>query len=835
MSFIQVRNLKNTVMQIKNKFKSYLPHLIAVLIFTVVSFAYFYPVLEGKVLKANDSTVSRISSKEIQDFRVKNGREPLWTNSMFSGMPSYLISTVYPGNLMKPVDTFLRTYGMPVSVLFLSMLGFYILLLVFGVTPWLAITGALAYGLSSFFFQILGAGHNTQAIALAYMAPMIGGIYYAYRYNAIKGALFTAFILTLEIQANHPQITYYAMLCLLVFGIVEFIYSVKNKTIPKFLKTSGLLIIPFVIAIGINFASLYSIYEYGKYSIRGKSDLTVNNVSNSSGLDKDYITYWSYGVGETFNMLIPNFKGGSSKPFDRDSETVKVLTQNKMQSAVDQVQKYWGTQPGTEGPHYIGAIVIFLFVLGLIIIKGPEKWWLLSATILSIMLAWGKNFMPFSNLFIDYFPGYNKFRAVTMTLVIAEFCIPLLGILALRDIFNGTITKKGIIKSLQIAAGITGGFLLLVLIIPGIAGSFLSPQENGYPDWLRTSMIADRKDLLKTDAFRSLVFILLSVGVILGFIYEKIRKEYAILAIGVLIVFDLWTVDKRYLNADKFEKQSTIQKSFTPTVADAIILKDPSYFRVLNLAVSTFNDNSPTSYFHKSIGGYHGAKMERYQELIDSSIIKDLMLYNSIISTAKSLEDLQPALQKLYSNNALNMLNAKYIIISGQMAPEINKNALGNAWFVEKPVMVENANEEISAINKISPANEAAIDIVFKDQIRKSSFSVLEDEKIELVSYQPDELIYKYSAKEEKLVVFSEIYYPAGWKSYIDGKESKYFRADYVLRGMVVPAGDHEIKFSFKPASYIVGNKVSLASSLVLILLLAGYFLMKFKNKSKTE
>ena len=835
MSFIQVRNLKNIVMQIKNKFKSYLPHLIAVLIFTVVSFAYFYPVLEGKVLKANDSTVSRISSKEIQDFRVKNGREPLWTNSMFSGMPSYLISTVYPGNLMKPVDTFLRTYGMPVSVLFLSMLGFYILLLVFGVTPWLAITGALAYGLSSFFFQILGAGHNTQAIALAYMAPMIGGIYYAYRYNAIKGALFTAFILTLEIQANHPQITYYAMLCLLVFGIVEFIYSVKNKTIPKFLKTSGLLIIPFVIAIGINFASLYSIYEYGKYSIRGKSDLTVNNVSNSSGLDKDYITYWSYGVGETFNMLIPNFKGGSSKPFDRDSETVKVLTQNKMQSAVDQVQKYWGTQPGTEGPHYIGAIVIFLFVLGLIIIKGPEKWWLLSATILSIMLAWGKNFMPFSNLFIDYFPGYNKFRAVTMTLVIAEFCIPLLGILALRDIFNGTITKKGIIKSLQIAAGITGGFLLLVLIIPGIAGSFLSPQENGYPDWLRTSMIADRKDLLKTDAFRSLVFILLSVGVILGFIYEKIRKEYAILAIGVLIVFDLWTVDKRYLNADKFEKQSTIQKSFTPTVADAIILKDPSYFRVLNLAVSTFNDNSPTSYFHKSIGGYHGAKMERYQELIDSSIIKDLMLYNSIISTAKSLEDLQPALQKLYSNNALNMLNAKYIIISGQMAPEINKNALGNAWFVEKPVMVENANEEISAINKISPANEAAIDIVFKDQIRKSSFSVLEDEKIELVSYQPDELIYKYSAKEEKLVVFSEIYYPAGWKSYIDGKESKYFRADYVLRGMVVPAGDHEIKFSFKPASYIVGNKVSLASSLVLILLLAGYFLMKFKNKSKTE
>jgi hypothetical protein len=339
-------------------------------------------------------------------------------------------------------------------------------------------------------------------------------------------------------------------------------------------------------------------------------------------------------------------------------------------------------------------------------------------------------------------------------------------------------------------------------------------------------MIADRKDLLKSDTFRSLVFILLSVGVILGFIFEKIRKEYAILILGVLIVFDLWSVDKRYLNADKFVKRSEMQKSFIPSAADAFILKDPSYYRVLNLAASTF---------HKSIGGYHGAKMERYQELIDSSIIRDLMLYNTVIGTAKSLEDLQPALQELYSNNALNMLNTKYFIISGQMAPEINKNALGNAWFVEKPVMVDNANMEISAINRINPAKEAAIDVAFKDQIIKSSFPVLENEKIELVSYQPDELIYKYSTKEEKLVVFSEIYYPAGWKSYIDGKESKYFRANYVLRGMVVPAGDHEIKFAFKPSSYIVGNKISLASSIVLMLLLAGYVLMQFKNKSKSE
>ena len=681
-------------MQIKNKIKPILPHLIAVLLFMVVSFVYFYPVLEGKVLKANDSTVSKINSKEIQDFREKNGREPLWTNSIFSGMPAYLISTRYPGNLIKYADGFLRMFKMPVSVLFLSMLGFYILLLIFEVDPWLAMAGAMAYGFSSFFFQILGAGHNTQAIALAYVAPMIGGIYYTYRHDALKGALFTTFILALEIQANHPQITYYALICLLIFGIVEFVYSLKNKSVVKFLKTSALLIIPFIVAIGINFASLYTTYEYGKYSIRGKSDLTVENKNTTSGLNKDYITTWSYGVDETFNLLIPNYKGGSSRPFDRTSETYKILSQNNNQAAANELQKYWGTQPGTDGPHYVGAIVFFLFVLGLILIKGPEKWWLLAATILSIMLAWGKNFMPFSNLFIDYFPGYNKFRAVTMTLVIAEFCIPLLGFLALRDIFNGTTTKKEIIRGLKIAAGITGGFILLIIILPGIAGSFLGQNESEYPEWLKNALITDRKVLLRSDAVRSLVFILLSSGVILGFIFEKLRKEYAILIITVLVVLDLWTVDKRYLDADRFERPSTIQKSFTPTVADAFILKDPLQNRVLNLQ-SPFSDNSPTSYFHKSIGGYHGAKMERYQELIDSCIYPELGAFGGAAKKVQSFEELQMAFNNTPAP-ALNMLNTKYVIFNPSYPPLINPNALGNAWFVEKPVIVENANKEIS-------------------------------------------------------------------------------------------------------------------------------------------
>ena len=818
-------------MQISDRLKPFLPHLIAVVIFIVISFVYFYPVLEGKVLKANDSTVSKINSKEIQDFREKNGREPLWTNSIFSGMPAYLISTKYPGNLIKYVDTFLRMFKMPVSVLFISMLGFYILLLVFGVDPWLAIAGSIGFGFSSFFFQILGAGHNTQAIALAYMSPMIAGIYYAYRKDALKGALFTAFVLALEIQANHPQITYYALICLLIFVIVEFIFSLKNKTVVTFLKTSTLLIIPFIIAIGINFASLYTTYEYGKYSIRGKSDFTTVNKNTTSGLDKDYITFWSYGVDETFNLLIPDYKGGGSRPFDRNSETFKALAKNGNQTAINQLQKYWGTQNGTDGPHYVGAIVLFLFVLGLILIKGPEKWWLLIATILSIALSWGKNFMPLSNLFIDFFPGYNKFRAVTMILVISEFCIPLLGFLALRDIFNSTTTKKDVLRALKIAGGITCGFILLTIIIPGIAGSFLSENESSVPEWLKSALISDRKMLLRSDSFRSLIFILLSAGTILGFIFAKIRKEYAILIITLLVLLDLWTVDKRYLDADHFERPALIQKSFTPTTADAFILKDVSDYRVFNFT-GAFSDNTPTSYFHKSIGGYHGAKIERYQALIDSCIYPELTRFSAAGQKAQSVEELQKALDNT-PLPALDMLNTKYLIYNPGAEPLINHHALGNSWFVDNPIMAENANKDILLVRSFDPSKQATIDNVFKDQVLKSVYPVLENEKIELTSYQPDELHYKSHATSEKLAVFSEIYYPAGWKCYIDGKESKYLRADWVLRGMIVPAGDHDIKFIFRPSSYYTGNKVSLASSVLLILLFGGYFFNKYR-KSKS-
>jgi hypothetical protein len=816
-------------MEIRDKIKPALPHIFAVILFIVISFAYFYPVLEGKVLKANDSTVSNVNSKEIRDYREKFQKEPLWTNSIFCGMPAYLISTRFPGNLMKHADTLLRVFKMPVSVLFISMAGFYLLLLIFGLNSWLAIAGAIAYGFSSFFFQILAAGHNTQAIALAYMAPMIGGIYYAYRYDAIKGALLTAFMLSLEILANHPQITYYAMICLLIFGITEFVFSIKEKTLPRFLKTSLILIIPFLIAVGINFGNLNTIREYGKYSIRGKSELKSEHKNVSAGLDRDYIVTWSYGIDETMNLLIPNYKGGSSKPFDKDSETVKVLRQNKAGEAANQFVKYWGSQTlGTDGPHYMGAIVIFLFVLGLIVIKGREKWWLLIATILSVMLAWGKNFMPLTNLFIDYFPGYNKFRAVTMTLVIAQFCIPLLGFLALREYYNGNLSKKEMFRGIKIAGGITVGLLLLILIFPGIAGSFISPNEIEYkfPDWLTSALETDRKALLRTDTFRSLVFIVLGAGAILGFISGKLRKEYSILLITLLILFDLWGAGKRYLNADRFERLSVVQKSFTPGIADAAILKDQSYNRVLNLSVSTFNDNSPTSWFHKSIGGYHGAKLKRYQELIDSSISRELALFGSV----KTVEELLPLFAK---TPVLNMLNSKYVIYNPDVPPIVNPDALGNVWFAEKPVLVENANKELAAVSLIDPSKEAVIDTRFRDQVNGSVYKVSGNDKIELVSYQPNELEYKYTAEGEKLAVFSEIYYPAGWKCYIDGKESRYFRTNYVLRGMILPDGTHQVKFSFEPSSYINGNKISLASSILLILITAGYFLSGFIKRSK--
>jgi hypothetical protein len=821
-------------MQAKNWLRLALPHLVAVVVFMTVSVVYFYPVLEGKVLQANDQSVASNSAREISDFRARYGEEPLWTNSMFSGMPAYLISTLYKGNLLSYADRALKFLKHPASLIFLTMLGFYVMLLFFRVDPWLAIAGGLAYGFSTYFFFSLAAGHNTKALAIAYMAPMIGGIYYTYRQNAVKGAILTTFFLTLEILANHPQITYYAFICILVFIVTEFVFAIRNNEFRKFLRSSLILILPLILSVGMNFNSLYPIYEYGKYSTRGKSDLvTAGGEKQSGGLDKDYITQWSFGIDETPTLFIPNFRGGACIPFNNNSETAAALRRNNAGQYLRQFQMYWGTQPWVDGPVYVGAVAFFLFILGLIIVKGPEKWWLLAATVLSVMLAWGKNFMPLTDLFLNIFPGYNKFRAVTMILVIAELCIPLMGILAVRDILNGNTGTKEVWKGIKIAFGITGGITVLLVLVPGIAGSFLSPVEKqaNLPAWLSTALTDDRKMLLRGDSLRSFFFITLAAGTLAAFYYKKLKKEHVIIVLSLLFILDMWMVDKRYLNADRFVRKETRAKMNAPTIADNLILRDTTNYRVLNLSVSPFNDAS-TSYYHKSIGGYHGAKLKRYQELIDSSLNYDINLIQTVGGTAKTIDEIQMVFEK---TSALNMLNAKYIIYSADEAPLVNHRALGNAWFVERPEIVENANQELSDINKIDPSKVALIDRKFSSQIKNTSYPPSAGDSIWLKSYKPNELIYESKTSGENLAVFSEIYYPAGWKCYIDGKESNYFRTDYVLRGMIIPAGNHEIKFAFKPSSYATGNHISLISSLIFLLLAAGYIGTLLRTKAKTD
>jgi len=822
-------------MNSSNLIKKSLPHILAVVIFLAITVLYFYPVLEGKVLHTNDGTVARNAAKEITEYRDRTGKEALWTNSMFSGMPAYMISVKFTGNIISHVDSFLKILKLPIASIFLTMLGFYILLLIFRVRPWLAIAGAIAYGMSTYFFFILSAGHNTKAMAIAYMAPMIGAIYYTYRREAILGAILTTFFLSLQIYANHPQITYYAFICLFVFVITEFVYAVREKRLPAFVKSSLVLVIPVVLAVGMNFASLYTTYEYSKYSIRGKSDLVYDNKTTSKGLDIEYATQWSYGVDETMTLLIPNFKGGANIPFDRNSKTVTTLKQNNAGQYASGFYQYWGTQPWTDGPVYVGAIVVFLFVLGLVLVKGPEKWWLLVATILSIMLAWGKNFLPLTNLFMNFFPGYNKFRAVTMTLVIAEFCMPLLAVITLRDILEGTIDRKQLFRGLKIALGVTGGLTLIFLIFPGIAGNFSSANDGDQlPEWLGSAMKADRISLLRNDAFRSLVFIILASSVILGFVFEKIKKEYAIILLGLLFLIDMFGIDKRYLNSDKFVNQTTIARNEVPSLADKRILEDKTDYRVLSLAVSTFSDASVSQY-HKSIGGYNGAKLRRYQEMIDTLLAYDLAVYRRDLSMAQSLKDILPAIDLLKNNQALRMLNTKYFIVNPQIDPVLNEKALGNAWFAGTVKFATNANEELSLVKTIDPANEAVIESSFKKFVTNSTYSKEKGDTIALTSYQPNELIYKYNASGERLAIFSEVWYPAGWKAFIDGKPADYLRANWILRGMIVPGGSHEIRFSFEPASFRIGNAVSTASSIIFILIAAGYAGMYFVNSRKKK
>lgn len=801
----------------------YLPHILNLALFLLVSLIYFFPVIEGKKLRAHDNTVYLSASREISEYRDKYGEEALWTNSMFSGMPAYLISTLYPGNLIHHIDKAIKTLSVPVAAIFLAMAGFYILLLFYGLNPWVAGAGAIAYSFSSYFFIILGAGHNTKAFALAYMAPMIGSIIYAYRKNVFHGALFLAWFLSLELMASHLQITYYALLTILLFGATELIFSIKDNRAIQFLKNTALLIVPVIIAVAINFGTILTTYEYSKYSMRGKSELTLPPGQNDRGLQIDYATEWSYGIDETMTLLIPSFKGGASDPFPDGSETYEVLRKNNSLQYARQLPSYWGAQRFTSGPVYVGAIVFFMFVMGLFILKGPDKWWLLAATLLALLLSWGRNLMWFTRLFMDYVPGYDKFRGVSMSLVIAEFTIPLLAFLAFNTIVDRKLPAGVLIKGMKNAAAVTGGLLLLFILFPRLSGSFLSDVEQGQlPQWLSAAMAADRLEMLRSDAIRSFIFVTLTVSLIYLFLKDRLQLKFLIPALLALILADMWPVNKRYMGNDKFVSATQFSKGFSSTRADDIILKDPGINRVLNISVSTFNDAS-TSYFHQSVGGYHGAKLRRYQELIDSVMTPELQALFNTLNTAQTEGDLMKTLSEM---TAFNMLNTKYIIYNPDANPITNPYAAGNAWFADTVIMVSDSNEELEKL-PYATITQAIVTDEFRDMaITGRQTENNSTDYIRLVSYKPNELVYHSSSVSQKTALFSEIYYPAGWKSWIDGVEQHYFRANYVLRALSIPAGEHEIVFRFKPESYYTGNKVALAGSVLLFLITAGFIIM---------
>jgi len=800
-------------------FKKVFPHVVAVVSFLIISYAYFPSLLEGKSIQQSDVTHYKGAAKEIKDYREKTGEEALWTNRMFGGMPSFLISTYY-NNHTRILNKIFRFAKKPASMVFSCLLGFYITLLLLGVNPWLSIVGSFAYAFSSYYFIILAAGHNTKAIAISYMAPLIASIIYSYRKRLLLGMALTGMFLTLIITINHPQITYYALIIVIVFAIFELIKNIKNKTLNHFLKVSLLLLIPLVLAVGSNLGKLWSVYEYGKHSIRGESPIQTDEENQTSGLDKDYATAWSYGISETFTLLIPNYAGGASQSeLSNDSETYEALINQNVPPArakqfTENAPTYHGDQPFTSGPVYLGALVLFLFVFSLYIVKGPIKWWVITVSILAVLLSWGNNFMALTDFFMEYVPGYNKFRTVSMTLVIVQFTVPLFAFLGLRKLFQKEVSKENFLKALKYSVYILGGLCLLFILLPGIFQNFSGASDARLPEWLSEALRNDRKALVRKDAFRSLVFIFIGAAILWAYYTKKIKYSHSLLLLGAFILIDMWTIDKRYLNENNFAPKNQVQNPYPKTKADNYILQDPAKnFRVLNLAVSVFNDAS-TSYYHNSIGGYHGAKLQRYQDMIE------LHIQNEIKNIGNSLQGKnvrQKLDQTLRNQEVLNMLNTKYIIYRKDATPIQNQYKQGNAWFVNNYKLVPDAMAEIKALNNFDPAKTAIIHEEFEEKL-ENDYRKDTTGQIRLTKYEPNHLSYEYQANSDQLVIFSEIYYPDGWVLYIDGEESEILRANYVLRAATIPAGQHTIEMKFKPNSYYIGNKVSGIASIILLI-----------------
>ena len=819
--------------------KKLLPDLIAILAFVLLSFAYFFPAdIENRILFQHDTAAGAGAGQEVKEYYEQTGERSRWTNSLFGGMPMYQIAPSYDSTkslqwVQKAYQLFLPDY---VCLTFMLMLGFYILLRVFGIPVWLAGLGGIMWAFSSYFFILISAGHIWKFITLAYVPPTIAGIVLAYRGKLLWGGILTALFVALQITSNHVQMSYYFFFVILFFVGAYFEKAWRTKTLPQFFKASAVLIVAALVGIAANVSNLYHTYAYSKETMRGKSELVQTGDAakqTSSGLDRDYITQWSYGIDETLTLLVPNFKGGASAALSQ-SETAMSKANPMYSSLYGSLTQYFGTQPMTSGPVYVGAFVLFLFVLGCFIVKGPLKWALIGATFFSIVLSWGKNFMPLTDFFIDYVPLYNKFRAVSSILVIAEFTIPLLAIFALKRLLEEPEILKQEKKPLGISLLLTAGIALLLAIAPGSIGSGYVPAQEAQmlqnavnqqmiPANELSGILANlgemRAELVSSDALRS--FIIIGIGCSQLWLYAsgKLRSSLTIAGITILCLADMWGVNKRYLNDAQFVPHSIRTETFTKTNTDELILQDTSLdYRVLNFATSTFDDNN-TSYWHKSVGGYHPAKLRRYQEMIEHHISPEMQAAYKAIATAGGEMDSVDA----NKFRILNMLNTKYFIFPAgqqrQTVPILNPHAYGNAWFVNKVQYVNNANEEIDALDSIIPTETAVVDARFKDVLKGTTESYKDSlSSIRLTSYAPNRLTYETNNAQDGIAVFSEIYYPDGWHVTIDGQPAELARADYILRTMYVPAGQHTIEMRFDPTSLHVTEGIAYGALALLVI-----------------
>lgn len=819
--------------------KKLLPDLIAILAFVLLSFAYFFPAdIENRILFQHDTAAGAGAGQEVKEYYEQTGERSRWTNSLFGGMPMYQIAPSYDSTkslqwVQKAYQLFLPDY---VCLTFMLMLGFYILLRVFGIPVWLAGLGGIMWAFSSYFFILISAGHIWKFITLAYVPPTIAGIVLAYRGKLLWGGILTALFVALQITSNHVQMSYYFFFVILFFVGAYFEKAWRTKTLPQFFKASAVLIVAALVGIAANVSNLYHTYAYSKETMRGKSELVQTGDAakqTSSGLDRDYITQWSYGIDETLTLLVPNFKGGASAALSQ-SETAMSKANPMYSSLYGSLTQYFGTQPMTSGPVYVGAFVLFLFVLGCFIVKGPLKWALIGATFFSIVLSWGKNFMPLTDFFIDYVPLYNKFRAVSSILVIAEFTIPLLAIFALKRLLEEPEILKQEKKPLGISLLLTAGIALLLAVAPGSIGSGYVPAQEAQmlqnavnqqmiPANEFSGILANlgemRAELVSSDALRS--FIIIGIGCSLLWLYAsgKLRSSLTIAGITILCLADMWGVNKRYLNDAQFVPHSIRTETFTKTNTDELILQDTSLdYRVLNFATSTFDDNN-TSYWHKSVGGYHPAKLRRYQEMIEHHISPEMQAAYKAIATAGGEMDSVDA----NKFRILNMLNTKYFIFPAgqqrQTVPILNPHAYGNAWFVNKVQYVNNANEEIDALDSIIPTETAVVDARFKDVLKGTTESYKDSlSSIRLTSYTPNRLTYETNNAQDGIAVFSEIYYPDGWHVTIDGQPAELARADYILRTMYVPAGQHTIEMRFDPTSLHVTEGIAYGALALLVI-----------------